>query len=98
MYAEWLFERREFADAALGTNILCLSACSASQIFFFPLTVFVQAHRPQKALVAYERALDWQALFVLAVRERVDTVEMKDMGYRVAGAFVFCFFFAHSRL
>ncbi|THH05467.1 hypothetical protein EW145_g4776 [Phellinidium pouzarii] len=63
MYGEYLFERREFRQAAL---------------------VFVDAHKPPKALVAYERALLWQELFELAAHENTDAESFISMAYRVA--------------
>ncbi|KIK60852.1 hypothetical protein GYMLUDRAFT_244010 [Collybiopsis luxurians FD-317 M1] len=65
VYGDWLFERREFRQAA---------------------AVFVEAKRPQKAMVAYEKALEWQELFELALRygEFVSEEELEAMAYRVS--------------
>ncbi|KAJ4471530.1 IkappaB kinase complex IKAP component [Lentinula aciculospora] len=65
VYGDWLFERREFRQAA---------------------TVLVEAKRPQKAMVAYEKALEWQELFELALRhpELVNGEDVQDMAYRVS--------------
>ncbi|KAE9404784.1 IKI3-domain-containing protein [Gymnopus androsaceus JB14] len=48
--------------------------------------VFVEAKRPQKAMVAYEKALEWQDLFELAVRhsELVSEEDVQAMAYRVS--------------
>ncbi|KAJ3966250.1 IkappaB kinase complex IKAP component [Lentinula raphanica] len=64
VYGDWLFERREFRQAA---------------------AVFVEANRPQKAMVAYEKALEWQELFELALRhsELVNDDDVQAMAYRV---------------
>lgn len=47
--------------------------------------VFVQAEKPAKAMIAYEKALDWRELFDLAVRESTPEDELVGMGLRVAG-------------
>ena len=39
----------------------------------------------RKALVAYERALQWRELFDLATREGAAEGELRDMAYRLAG-------------
>lgn len=36
---------------------------------------------------AHERALEWQELFDLAIREGSSEGDIADMGYRVAGVF-----------
>ncbi|TFK44978.1 IKI3 family-domain-containing protein [Crucibulum laeve] len=62
-YGDWLFERREFSQAA---------------------AVFVQAQKSSKAMVAYEKALEWQELFDLAVRSEVDPEDITITAYRIA--------------
>lgn len=47
--------------------------------------MFVQAEKPAKAMIAYEKALDWRELFDLAVRESLPEDELVEMGLRVAG-------------
>ena len=47
--------------------------------------VFVQAKNPAKAMIAYERALDWRELFDLAVRESTPQDKLVEVGLRVAG-------------
>ena len=47
--------------------------------------MFVQAGKPAKAMIAYEKALDWRQLFDLAVRENTPEDELVEMGLRVAG-------------
>ena len=47
--------------------------------------MFVQAEKPAKAMVAYEKALDWRELFDLGVRESLSEDELAEMGLRVAG-------------
>jgi hypothetical protein len=50
-------------------------------------TVFVEAKRNNKAMIAHEKALEWQELFDLALLdEDVDEEDIVAMGYRVAGA------------
>ena len=51
----------------------------------FALPVFVQAEKPAKAMIAYEKALDWRELFDLAIRESLPEDELIEMGLRVAG-------------
>ncbi|KAI0697397.1 IkappaB kinase complex IKAP component [Cerioporus squamosus] len=60
LYGEWLFERREFREAAF---------------------VFRQANKPERALIAHEKALDWQELFELVGQQNLPTSEI---AYRVA--------------
>ncbi|RPD57919.1 IkappaB kinase complex IKAP component [Lentinus tigrinus ALCF2SS1-6] len=60
LYGEWLFERREFREAAF---------------------VFRQANKPERALIAHEKALDWQELFELVGQQNLPT---SDIAYRVA--------------
>lgn len=47
--------------------------------------VFRQGHKLKKAMVAYERALDWQELFDLAVQEKTSEEELIERAHRVAG-------------
>ncbi|KAF5387234.1 hypothetical protein D9757_006815 [Collybiopsis confluens] len=65
VYGDWLFERREFRQAA---------------------SFFVEAKHPQKAMVAYEKAFEWQDLFDLALRheELVSEEDVEAMAYRVS--------------
>ena len=50
------------------------------------MTVFVEAKRATKAMIAHEKALEWQELFNLAVLdEEMDDEDIVAMGYRVAG-------------
>jgi hypothetical protein len=51
--------------------------------------VFIQAEKPAKALIAYEKALDWRELFDLAVGENTPQDDLVEMGLRVAGETVF---------
>ncbi|KAI0919135.1 hypothetical protein AcV5_002129 [Taiwanofungus camphoratus] len=62
-YGDWLFERRNFREAAF---------------------VFRQARKPLKAMVAHEKALDWQELFELALQVNVSGEDLESMAYRVA--------------
>ncbi|KIM63897.1 hypothetical protein SCLCIDRAFT_1213692 [Scleroderma citrinum Foug A] len=63
IYGNWLFERREYRQAAL---------------------VFVEASDFRKAMIAHERALEWQELFELCVKEALSEDEVKEIAYRVA--------------
>ncbi|KAL1945489.1 hypothetical protein VTO73DRAFT_2340 [Trametes versicolor] len=46
--------------------------------------VFRQANRLEKAMIAHEKALDWQELFELAVQQAPSDEELKDTAYRVS--------------
>ncbi|KAI0686278.1 Elongator complex protein 1 [Cytidiella melzeri] len=63
IYGDWLFERREFRDAAF---------------------VFRQAEMYAKAMLAYEKALEWQDLFEIAIQQQVSTEDLRATAYRVA--------------
>ncbi|KAG7091295.1 hypothetical protein E1B28_010341 [Marasmius oreades] len=63
VYGDWLYERREFKDAA---------------------SAFVESGNLRKAMVAHEKALEWQELFDLAVRTQASDEDLQDMGYRVS--------------
>jgi elongator complex protein 1 len=77
VYGNWLFDRREFKQAAL---------------------VFVEAEKPSKVMVAYEKSLEWQELFDLALRENRSEEDVIVMGYRVAGIFACLVTFGWTRL
>ncbi|THG94781.1 hypothetical protein EW026_g6757 [Hermanssonia centrifuga] len=66
-YGDWLFERREFKDAAF---------------------VFRQASRFSKAMLAYEKALDWQELFDIAfslrLQDQISEGDLVATAYSVA--------------
>ncbi|KAG9221313.1 hypothetical protein CCMSSC00406_0009424 [Pleurotus cornucopiae] len=62
LYGDWLFERREFRQAAAA---------------------FVEATNLPKAMVAYERALEWQELFDIAIQCDAKGEGTKDLAYRV---------------
>ncbi len=49
--------------------------------------VFRQADRLEKAMIAHEKALDWQELCELAVQQALSNEELKDTAYRVSGTF-----------
>jgi elongator complex protein 1 len=51
--------------------------------------VFIEAGQLKKGMVAHEKALEWQELFDIAVRENVSEEDTVDMGYRVAGVLFF---------
>ena len=56
----------------------------------FAPPVFIQAEKPAKAIIAYEKSLDWRELFDLAVRESLSEDELVEMGLRVAGEMCAC--------
>lgn len=49
------------------------------------IVVFVESGALSKAMVAYEKALEWQCLFDLAVRTEMLEEDLVAMGYRVGG-------------
>ncbi|KAG6382066.1 pol II transcription elongation factor [Boletus reticuloceps] len=49
---------------------------------------FVEAGDLRKAMIAHERALEWQELFDISTREKVPEEEVKEIAYRITGAFV----------
>lgn len=51
--------------------------------------VFVEANKHQKAMVAHEKALEWQELFMFAIQNELSDAEIVEMAYRVAGGFSF---------
>lgn len=48
--------------------------------------MFVEAEKYSKVMVSYEKALEWQELFDLALREKMSDPDIISMGYRVAGS------------
>lgn len=49
-------------------------------------TAFIEAGKPHKAMVAYEKNMQWRELFDLAFLNDMPEEEVKDMAYRVSGA------------
>lgn len=49
------------------------------------MSVFVEASDARRAMISYERALQWQELFELCVKEQLDGDEIADIAYRIAG-------------
>lgn len=47
-------------------------------------TVFVEASDARRAMISYERALQWQELFELGLKEQLDGNAITEMAYRVA--------------
>jgi hypothetical protein len=62
---------------------MCHAAIQIANLRCF--TVFVEADKPPKAMIAYEKALDWQELFDLAMQDNIDQDDLSSMGLRVAG-------------
>jgi elongator complex protein 1 len=77
-----LFERREFRQAAAGKLV---DTSVGLWLMFVALLVFTQAQNLFKAMLAHERALEWQELFDLAVRTKMAEGDMVVTGYRIAG-------------
>lgn len=49
------------------------------------LTAFVEGKAFEKAILSYEKGLDWRELFDLALRIEIPQEEVVSTGYRVAG-------------
>jgi elongator complex protein 1 len=47
-------------------------------------TVFVEASDARRAMISYERALQWQELFELCLKEQLDGDEITEIAYRIA--------------
>ncbi len=47
----------------------------------------MDAQRPQRAMLAYEKALLWRELFELAQLQKVDHEDIIAIAYRVAGVY-----------
>lgn len=52
------------------------------------IAVFVEAKKLQKAMVAHEKALEWQELFMLAVQIGMSEKDVVETAYRVSGEWV----------
>ncbi|RDB24885.1 Elongator complex protein 1 [Hypsizygus marmoreus] len=63
LYGDWLFERREFRQAA---------------------SVFIEAQNFSKAMLAHEKALEWQELFYLAAQTDLPEEDLVSTAYRIA--------------
>lgn len=50
--------------------------------------MFVEAKKLQKAMVAHEKALEWQELFMLAVQTGMSEKDVVETAYRVSGEWV----------
>ncbi|KAG8220454.1 IKI3 family-domain-containing protein [Butyriboletus roseoflavus] len=48
---------------------------------------FIEADDFRKAMIAHERALEWQELFDISTRENVPGEEVKEIAYRISGPF-----------
>lgn len=38
-------------------------------------------------MLAYEKALDWQEVFEIAIQDHMSQEDLADTGYRIAGAY-----------
>lgn len=82
LYGDYLFERREFRQAASGK---WWSLCPYVRVLIHNILVLVEAGHLTKAMIAHEKALQWQELFCLAAQTEMTDGDVIDMGYRVAG-------------
>jgi hypothetical protein len=76
MKGENIERRREVRHAIAG---------NMARVIISNFLVFVEAIKLNKAMVAHEKALQWQELFDLAVQEHTSQEDLVAMGYRVAG-------------
>ena len=81
MYGDYLFERHEYDQAALGKIQITGATCLA----LTPSVAFVSCQRLEKAMVAYERGLGWRELFALARQTEKSAEDVRDIGRRVGG-------------
>lgn len=51
----------------------------------------MEAGKPLKAMVAYERAFLWQELFDIALQENLSQTKLKAVAYRIASLFITIF-------
>lgn len=58
--------------------------CSSTSCLLNPL-VFVEARKYARAIVAYEHALLWRELFVLAKQESLSDEDVQTMAQRIGG-------------
>lgn len=49
-------------------------------------SVFIEAMQPAKAMIAYEKALQWRELMDLAERENTPQEDIEALAYRIAGS------------
>jgi elongator complex protein 1 len=83
VYGDWLYERRELPQAAAGkkqSNSFCAGIRSHLSII-----AFLEAGSTQKAMVTFEKNLQWRELFDLAFLNDTPEEELQDMAYRVSG-------------
>jgi elongator complex protein 1 len=83
IYGDWLFEQRQFSEAALSTFLI-----NSPSLFHYlqrSFAVFAEAEQSMKAISAHEEALEWRQSFDIATRESLPEDEIVAMGYRVAG-------------
>ena len=86
LYGEWLFERRDFKQAAIGKILWFTSQPYVSSSRPCVPIVFIEAEKASKAMVAYEKSLQWRELFELAgSEETIHGSDVISMAYRVAG-------------
>ena len=81
IYGDWLFERRDFQGAAFGKSSYFLPVASTHDLSL----VFRKAKKFEKTMLAYEKGLDWQELFDVAVQQQTSEADLSTIAYRVAG-------------
>jgi hypothetical protein len=80
------YSKEESSDKPLQVRVLMTMLHYQYSSLPLSFAVFVEAKRNNKAMIAHEKALEWQELFDLALLdEDVDEEDIVAMGYRVAG-------------
>jgi len=78
-YGDWMFDRRDFEDSALGQ----FSAFSYASLL--TTSAYQTAKKTSKAMIAYEKAHSWRPLFYLATQSEMPKEKVVELAYRVAG-------------
>jgi hypothetical protein len=52
---------------------------------------FFEAKRYPQAMIALEKALEWRAVFDIAMRENMSSKDIIDMAYRISGESIFSY-------
>jgi elongator complex protein 1 len=78
-YGDWMFDRRDFEDAALGRFLHVTDASLLTPV------AYQAAKKTPKAMMAYEKAHSWRPLFYLATQSDMSEEKVVELAYRVAG-------------
>ena len=78
-YGDWMFDRRDFEDSALG------QFCAFAYASLLTTPAYQTAKKTSKAMMAYEKAHSWRPLFYLAAQSEMPKEKVVELAYRVAG-------------